>query len=166
MSPVYSVVERDMHIVGVRSEILFLHLWDVCEGRLLGRRDDLYISEFFSFLGSLLCPRSRDYIISLTGFSEQVQRYHGELQRTSALYKHHLVVIRYIHDIPEVLLSVLKDGLELRRPVAHFHHRLTAALIIGQICSCVLYDTEGQHGRTCREIIRSFVAHLITSTLY
>ena len=131
------IVQCDMYIISIRTEIFSVHLRNIGESGIFRRCYDLDIAEFFCFFGSFLSPCSCDDIVSLAGLAQQVQRNHGKLQCTASLDEHYLVIVRDIHDVTQVLFCIGQNRLEFSGSVAHFHYGFPTAFIVCQISSYI-----------------------------
>ena len=108
------VVIADVHIVRIRSEIFSADFRDVAVGVLLGAGNTFDVAEFAGFLVRLLRPLPGYNVVCLFGFSQQIERNHGELQCTAALQEQDFVVIRNVHQFTQIRLGVFNNRLELR----------------------------------------------------
>ncbi len=90
----------------------------------------------------------------------QVHRHHRELQAAPALKERHRVVVRNAQHSTQCALSIVADGFELRRPVAHFHYGHARAAIIKQFSPHAFQHRKRQRPRPGIEIEGSLCAVL------
>src|SRR5690606_30577482 len=89
------------------------------------------------------------------GLRKEVQRNHRKLRGGSTLEEKNLVVVRDIHQGPQVPDGVLVDRSILLAAVAHLHNRHSRSLPVDKFVLRLLQYFKGQHSRPCREIITS-----------
>ena len=94
-------------------------------------------------------PGSREDEIGRRGeTSQQVHRYHRELQARAPLKKHHFVVGADAQQAPELLERLLEDPIEGRAAVADLEHGDADAGQGEQIPLRLFEHLQRQHGRT------------------
>ena len=87
------VVEADVDIVRVGTEVVSRQARDIGVVLILGGGDDLDVAVLCSLLGCLLGELTGNNVVSLAGAGEQVICYRGKLCGGSALEEEDLIVI-------------------------------------------------------------------------
>ena len=107
-----------------------------------------------------------DGVIRPAGFSDEVQRNHGELAGGAALQKQHPIVFGHMEQPDEAGLGVVKDLLEHLGAVAHLHYGHAGALVVGDLAARPLQHLQRQHGRAGREIVDALCPHISSSLIF
>ena len=109
LGTVDGVVLADVYIVSVLGDIEVGAVGNVGEGLVCGGSHCNCVAVDLCFLISLLSPLTGDYVSCLLVLHEV----HGdsrELLGSAALEEQYLVVIRNVHDVADILLGFLDDG--------------------------------------------------------
>src|SRR5690606_21835446 len=71
------------------------------------------------------------------------------------LKEQNLIVVRNIHQGPQVLDGILVNGGVFLTTMAHLHNRHTRSLPVDEFFLRLLQNVKGQHGWSCRKIVAS-----------
>ena len=112
-----------------------------------------YLAHFFRFCHGGFGPLTGHDVIGFGILAHQVQRYSGKLATATALQKQHLVIVRHLHQVTQILLGLGRNGHIVGAAMAEFHHRHTQTVKIAKLGLSLLHDLNRQHGRTCAEVI-------------
>ena len=155
------LVFADVDIVAVVGDVQIAAIGDVGEVLILGGGDDVHLAEFLGLGNGLLGPCA-GFDIDRLAILHQIHRDHGKLQRCAALNEENLIVIGDPHQITQILLSLVDDGLENLRTVRHLHNAHTGAAVVQQLVADLFQHRNG-HGRGTGGEIISTVVHRGTS---
>ena len=157
--PGYAVngfVLADVHIVRVFGNVQIIAVGDVAEVAVLAGGHHVYVTVLFRFGNRFLGPRAGLHIAGHAVF-HQVHGDHGELKCCAALDEQHFVVVRDVHQVPQILLGLVDDLLEDRGAVAHLHDAHSGAPVVHHFVPDLLQDRFRHGGGTGREIENAIV---------
>ena len=95
----------------------------------------------------------------------KIQRKSREHTGRAALQEQDLIVVRNIHDLAQILLSIADDLVIHLGTVAHLHDGHSAAFIVQHILLGFQKYLFRKHGRTCGKVIDSVLKHNCTSSI-
>ena len=133
---------------------------NVVEAGFLAADDHLHLAEAARLLDGHLGEKARVGIqrFSLRVPPHQVQGHRGELHRSPAVRKQHLVVFRQLQQLAEEGLGLGDDLHEVGLAVVHLDDRHSGALVVQELRPHLLHHRYRQHGRP-RSIIENLLAH-------
>ena len=158
------LVLADVHIVCVFGNVQIIAVGDVAEVAVFAGGHHVYVTVLFRFGNRFLGPRAGLHIAGHAVF-HQVHGDHGELKCCAALDEQHFVVVRDVHQVPQILLGLVDDLLEDRGAVAHLHDAHSGAPVVHHFVPDLLQDRFRHGGGTGREIENAIVHKKETSCM-
>ena len=156
-----SLVLADIDIIRILFDRQIGAVGNVSIVAVLGGSGDIDLAVFLRLGNGLLGPCA-GFDIDRLAILHQIHRDHGKLQRCAALNEENLIVIGDPHQITQILLSLVDDGLENLRTVRHLHNAHTGAAVVQQLVAD-LFQHRNRHGRGTGGEIISTVVHRGTS---
>ncbi len=152
------LVFADVHIVRILRNVQITAVGDVAEITVLAGGNHVDFAVLFGFGNGFLGPSASLHVAG-HAVLHQVHGDHGELEGCAALDEQDPVVVGDVHQVPQVLLSLVDDLLVDRGAVAHFHDAHTGAPVVHHLVPDLLQDRLGHGGRAGRKVIRTVVLH-------
>ncbi len=141
-----------MHVGGFLVELPVLLRRRIGEFAVLAAGDDIDLAEGLGRLDGLLRPLAGMHVVGTGLAGQQVHRDHLELQRGAALQEQHLVVGGNCQQFAQIGFRLGVDAHVFLAAMAHFHHRLAAAVPVEQFVGGLLENDLGQCRGSCAEI--------------
>ena len=157
----YGVVEADMHVVRVLTEIGGIDFGYVSVGLVLAGRHAISVGERSGFLERLFGEVARHDVIRFA-IDAYIERNGGELRGRASLNEDDVIVLGYREQLTEQALRSVVDLLIRLGTMAHFHDAHAGAVIIDQLLLHFFKYGKREHGRTRGKIVNSHV----TSPMY
>ncbi len=145
------IIKADICVVIISAD--FSGIGNITEVTVFRRCNDINGNKFLRFLNGFPGPYAGIHICSFSRMNSQIHRYHGKLRRTATLKKQNLIGIRNVHQPPDKRFRILDNRFEGRRTVTHFHHRLSASLIICHFSCSFFQNFFRKTGWSGRKII-------------
>ena len=152
------LIFADVDVIGVVRDVQIGTVGEIGEVLIGGGGNDLDFTVSLGFGNGLFAPGAGLHIAGHAVF-HQVHGNHGKLHRTAALNEEHLIVIRNVHQRPQIGFCLRQDLLKYRRAVAHLHNAHTAAVIVQHFGGNLLQNGLRHHSRSGGKIINTVISH-------
>ena len=152
------LIFADVDVIGVVRDVQIGAVGEVGEVLIGGGGDDFDLAVPLGLGNGLFAPGAGLHIAGHAVF-HQVHGHHGKLHCTAALNEEHLIVIRNVHQRPQIGFCLRQDLLEHRGTVAHLHNAHTAAVIVQHFGGDLLQNGLRHHSRSGGKIINTVISH-------
>ena len=147
-----------VQIRGIRRHTDFALLRHGRKTGLLARINGSHITVLNRAFRGLLAPIACNDVFGRIDRSEQIHRYHRELQGRTALQKQHAIVLRQAQQPPNPAFGISKDLAKKGRTVADLHHAHTRTADISKLGGGLLQHFGRHHRRPGRKVV-NMLAH-------
>ncbi len=146
------IVFAHIDVIGIRENVQIITVRDIGKIFILRRCRHMDFPVNRRLLAGFLCPMPRKNIIGLLA-AHKVHRNHGKLEGSPALEEQHFVIVRNVHQRPQIVFGLVDDGLEQGRAVADLHDGHSAPLVAHHFIRCFLQNRPRQNRGACRKIV-------------
>ena len=150
------LIFADVDVIGFRVHGQVGAVGDVREVLVLAGSQHIDFAELLGFLIGLFRPAAGDDVIGHAVF-QQIHGNHGELQGGAALDKEDMIIVGNAHQVPQVLLGLVHNGLEHLGAMAHFHDAHAAAAVVEHLVADLFEHRLRHGGRTGGEVVNTIV---------
>ena len=152
------LIFADVDVIGVVRDVQIGAVGEIGEVLIGGGGNDLDFTVSLGFGNGLFAPSAGLHIAGHAIF-HQVHGNHGKLHRTAALNKEHLIVIRNVHQRPQIGFCLRQNFLKHRGAVAHLHDAHATAVIVQHFGGDLLQNGLRHHSRSGGKIINTVISH-------
>ena len=144
LGAVNRIVLADVDVIRIFGNIEVTAIGNIAEGLVRRRGDCDSIRISGCLLKRPLGPLTGDYICGLSVL-RHVHRDGSKLLVCAALQEQDFVIVRDVHELPEIFLGFLDDAVKNLAAMAHFHDGHAASAVIQHFFLCFLKNFHRQY---------------------